>query len=77
AGHRTWALQEHLRHGFDCGRWDGACGLAELCTNPLLEGQTVLSCTGDGALVWHAVDFLGQRCEVPLTQPASVQIDAA
>ncbi|ASP22274.1 hypothetical protein ANTHELSMS3_03652 [Antarctobacter heliothermus] len=77
AGQRTWALQEQLRHVFAFGRWDGACGLAELCTNPLLEGQPVLSCTGDGALIWHAVDFLGQSREVPLTQPAQVRIDAA
>lgn len=77
AGQRTWALQEQFRHVFAFGRWDGACGLAEICTNPLLEGHPVLSFAGKGELIWHAVDFLGQRKDVPLTQPAVTQIDVA
>ncbi|WP_300533391.1 hypothetical protein [uncultured Mameliella sp.] len=77
AGQRTWALQQQFGNAFAFGCWDGAHGIAELSTNPLIEGQPVLSCTGDGELVWHAVDFFGQPRDVPLTRPVEVLNDVA
>jgi hypothetical protein len=77
SGHRSRALHSHFDHVFALGRWDGLHGLAHLCTNPLLEGQRLVSCTAQGDLIWHAVDFFGKSRDVPLKDAVSQHHNAA
>lgn len=77
AGQRSRALWAQFGFVYAFGHWEGARGVADLCTNPLLEGQALLTCTGEGTLVWQAVDFFGRRSEVLLEPAEAAQDDAA
>ncbi len=77
AGQRSRALHEHFANVFAFGRWLGGRAMVDLCTNPLIEGQAILTCRAQDDLVWHAVDFLGRSRDVPLTDRTRAQHDAA
>jgi len=47
------------------GRWQGAHGIAELATNPFLEGLRVLTSGPDG-VVFHHIAYDGAVSEIPL-----------
>jgi hypothetical protein len=55
------ALHQHFASVYTLGRWDGARGIAELSTNPFVEGQVALEHGGD--LLWHSIAFDG-HCKV-------------
>lgn len=77
AGRRSRDLCAQFSQVYAFGHWDGAAGMIDLCTNPLLEGRQILGCTADGALTWQAVDFFGRSREVALTPVAMERHDAA
>ena len=52
-------LHQHFSSVYMLGRWDGARGIAELSTNPFVEGQVALERGGD--LLWHSIAFDGHR----------------
>ncbi|MEM7710402.1 MAG: hypothetical protein AAF264_06565 [Pseudomonadota bacterium] len=64
-GTRPDALAAFFRGVFVLGRWRQGVGLADLSTNPLLEGRHVLTRTNRGA-IWHDVDFFGRSHDRPL-----------
>lgn len=55
----TAALRQHFASVYMLGRWDGARGIAELSTNPFVEGQVALE--RKDALLWHSIAFDGHR----------------
>jgi hypothetical protein len=57
------------------GHWTGTGGVADLCTNPLLEGDVVLTRNENG-FVWHGQDFHGQARNIPLTRTAARHVAA-
>jgi hypothetical protein len=58
------ALHALFESEYVMGVWDGALGLAQLSTNPLREGQTVLERAG--GFTWHASSFEGMQAARPL-----------
>ena len=58
---------------FTYGHWRGANGIAGLSTNPLLEGQTVLTRTDD-VLTWTHTSFDGARNTYDLLLPSLAKI---
>lgn len=77
AGQRSRALHDQFIHIYAMGRWVGNSAMADICTNPLLEGMAVLTCSVQGDLTWHSEDFLGHRQDVTLNVVARAQHDAA
>lgn len=71
------ALAAHFESVYIFGRWHHGVGIAIQATNPLLEGEKVLHCTGTGVTFDH-LTYQGQRQSVPLqpvaerTGPAAV-----
>lgn len=58
AGQRTEALARQFAEGYVFGRWVHGAGVACLATNPLWEGETVLSIDA-GGVTFSATDFFG------------------
>ena len=67
AGERADGLERQFDSTYALGRWSGAIGKAELCTNPFVEGQVILTRKAPGELVWHFVDFQGAKHDVRLS----------
>ncbi|MEM8729024.1 MAG: hypothetical protein AAGF79_03825 [Pseudomonadota bacterium] len=59
-------LPAHFETEYVFGHWDGARGIADLCTNPFREGHCVLEHLGDGWSRHHA-GFDGDVITSPLT----------
>lgn len=59
------ALHRHFSSTYMLGRWEGRHGIAELSTNPFIEGQVALE-RRDG-LLWHSIGFDGERRQHSLT----------
>jgi hypothetical protein len=58
-------LALHFRSVYALGRWDGAQGIAALCTDPFMEGTPVLARTADG-FTFTDTTFDGQKAILPL-----------
>ncbi len=48
------------------GHWERNIGVADLSTNPLVEGSAILT-RRDSAVTWHSVGFHGDRRDVALS----------
>lgn len=77
AGLRSRELWGQFSQVYAFGHWEGEAGVADLCTNPLMEGREILGCNAEGGLVWHAMDFFGRMRDVPLDPLPAVQDNAA
>lgn len=58
AGRKPEALSGFFSQVYVFGHWYRGAGMADLSTNPLLEGRKVLTRTEHG-VTWHSVDFFG------------------
>ena len=65
-GERPEAVEAHFASHYVLGHWDGVLGIADLATNPFLEGRAVLERSAGGGMVWRGVDFFGRECAEPL-----------
>ena len=73
-GERPAGLEAHFGRLHALGHWERDIGVADMATNPLIEGTPILTRTGN--IVYHSVDFHGNRADVSL-YPAMACPDAA
>lgn len=71
-GRRDADLRRLFGHIFVLGHWDRGRGIADLATNPYIEGQAILTCRAAMDITWHATGFDGAKRDIALV-PSPVQ----
>lgn len=74
-GTRPPEVARHFAGLYALGRWQGAHGIADLATDPFLEGRPVLDRTS--GLTLHRTGFAGRAEAVPLEREQSLQDQSA